>query len=97
MSEFVVPPKRWFTHYRKLHLVWKWNYERYLNSHFNQQEWECLEEWTVFIGLDPDDRAFNYEDLYYDGHTVKYVTFLGICIGKCYGYEARPYERPATP
>ena len=83
MGQLIIPPVRWFTYYHKLHFVWKWNYERYANAHFNNQEWECLEEWSVFIGRDPDGKMFNRVDIYYDGHTVKGFTFLGICIGRC--------------
>lgn len=87
-------PKRLYTHYRKLYLTWKHTYRRYLNPHFDNQEWECLEEWAVFCGLDPDSKLFGTYSSRYDGHTLKMFTIFGLCFGKMYTYQARPYEHP---
>lgn len=42
---------------------------------------------TVFVGLNP--KWFKIDSWYYDGHTSKSVTVLGVEIGKTYSYDAK--------
>ncbi len=72
-----------------------WNYHRstsvYDNQYFDGEEWRCDEDWFLSIRLEP--KWFGYDDFYYDGHTVKSITFLGITLGKGYSYDARPLTK----
>lgn len=77
--------------------VWNWGlYFRhkfaevdFSNRYYNGgEEWHCKEEHTFFIRLSP--HIWDTCDVYYDGHTVKSFTFLGIEVGKYYSYDSRP-------
>lgn len=50
--------------------------------------WRCKEYWHVRIGLEA--KLFGSDDFYYDGHTLKSVTILGVHFGKGYTYDSRP-------
>jgi hypothetical protein len=95
LSPLELPQKSFYTHFGRLHFIWKWEWERFNNEHFDNQEWEILEQWEVFACFQPKIFGwFGYEDTYYDGHTLQSVTFLGITIGKSYTYESQPNPRP---
>lgn len=58
------------------------------NPHFNNEPWHIKENWFILIRLNP--RLWERESWYYDGHTSKSVTLLGIQFGKGYSYDSRP-------
>lgn len=59
----------------------------YKNQYDDNNDWRCDENWFVFIQLRP--HFWHYDDLYYDGHTQKRVTLLGISVGYGYSWVAR--------
>ena len=86
-------PHRFYTHVRKVYWTYWTRYERYTHPYDQGKEWHCWEEWAVFIGFKPlTGKWFDFEDLYYDGHTCQMVTFAGLVFGKLYGYDARPVK-----
>lgn len=80
--------KRLYTHAKGLFLDYKTLSQDFENHHFNNEKWHIKDYWYVFIRF--DKKWIGYEDLYYDGHTVQAVTFLGVTIGKGYSYDSRP-------
>ncbi len=88
-------PDRFYLYNRRLFLTYRTEYEQYLNEHDSAQ-WHCWEEWAVFFGFKPKTgKWFDYEDLYYDGHTLQQLTVFGISVGKLYSYDARPLKEEA--
>lgn len=86
-------PDRFYLYNRRFFWTYWTRYARYNNPHFNNEEWRCWEEWAVFFGFKPKTgKWFDYEDHYYDGHTLQQLTFCGISIGKMYSYDASPVE-----
>lgn len=75
---------------QKLYLTYRWRFSAWKNKHFNDRPWNCLEEWFVYVGWNP--ALWEREDLYYDGHTVKSITLLGLTIGNGYTYESAAQE-----
>jgi hypothetical protein len=65
--------------------------EHFKNEYFNNQDWYIQSEDFVFIRLSP--RLFELENLYYDGHTVKSITVLGVTLGMGYTYDSRPLHK----
>lgn len=68
-------------------LEYKRNTYFYKNKHFNNEDWVNTDIHSVFIGL--NKKWFERENWYYDGHTSKSVTFLGIQVGITYSYDAK--------
>lgn len=79
--------KRLFIHGTRLFFEYKITRTNFDNDHFNNEPWHIKEYWSLFIGFHP--KIWEYENLYYDGHTSKSITFLGITIGKTYSYDSR--------
>ena len=85
-------PKRVYTYRRKLYLTTWSRYEVYPNKVLGGV-WHCMEEKAIFIGFKDELGAwFSFDDLYYDGHTCHMITLFGICFGKIYSYDARPFN-----
>lgn len=80
--------KRIFTHQGGLFFEYKIVEQDFKNQYFKDEPWHIKEYWGVFVRLTP--KLFEFEDLYYDGHTVKSITLLGITLGKSYSYDSRP-------
>lgn len=83
--------KRLFIHGTRLFWEYKINRENFNNPHFNNEPWHIKEYWSVFIGFEA--KLWSFENLYYDGHTGKTITVLGLTVGKTYSYDSRSIER----
>ncbi len=59
----------------------------FLNQYFENNPWHIKEYWALFVGF--NNKWFDFEDFYYDGHTSKSITLLGITVGKTYSYESK--------
>lgn len=89
-------PDRLYVYHRRIFWTYRTEYQQYINECLGDQPWHCWEEWAVFFGFKPKSgKWFDYEDLYYDGHTLQQLTFCGISIGKMYSYDARPIKEEA--
>ena len=95
-----------YTHAGGLFYDYRRSIERFLNPHFSNEEWMIKEYWFVSIRLahfapvETDSKLtklrkalFNYEQFYYDGHTVDSITLLGVTVSKGYSYDSRPYSK----
>lgn len=82
---------RVYTHCRGLF----WDYRRdettWNNKYFDDEPWHIKEYWNVFIRL--NGKFWEYYDSYYDGHTVRAWTLLGVCVGYGYSYESKSVAR----
>ncbi len=79
--------KRIFIHGSRLFIEYKIKREDFNNTHFNNEPWHIKEYWSIYIGF--HKKLWEYEDLYYDGHTAKSITIFGLTIGKTYSYESK--------
>ena len=82
------PVVRFFTWNRGLYFRHKFTEEDFINDYDNGEPWHCKDETTFYIKFAP--KLFGTEDIYYDGHTVKSITLLGIEVGRYYSYDSRP-------
>lgn len=82
----MIKPKRFFIYCNKLYWTYKWTYTRWINGYDGDADWHGYDEWMLAIGFEP--ALYRNEDWYYDGHTVKGYTILGIMIIKLYTYQA---------
>ncbi len=85
----LIKPKRIYTYCNKIYLTYKAEYVEYHNIH-NNQPWHGWEESAIFIGF--DNRLFDYEKSYYDGHTSIHLTILGIIVGQLSTHEYEPKD-----
>ncbi len=83
--------KRILIHGSRLFFEYKITRTNFNNTHFNNEPWHIKEYWSFFFGFNPT--LWEYENSYYDGHTVKSISFLGITIGKTYSYDSRSIEK----
>lgn len=60
------------------------------NKHDDENLWIILEDWFVYAGFYP--KLFEYDNLYYDGHTVRAITILGMRFSIGYGYESKSID-----
>lgn len=81
-------PKRFFTYFNKLYWTYKWTYNTWTNDN---GDWHGYDEWMIAIGFEPV--LYRKEDWYYDGHTCKGYTILGIMFIKLYTYQAERLEK----
>lgn len=88
-------PERLYYYRRRVFFTYWSVYSWYNNPHFNNEEWHCLEEWAVCVGIkQAGDKWFGVESFYHDGHTYDQLTVFGLVFGKMYSYDARPkHER----
>ena len=66
---------------------WK-KWQSYPNPHDNNKYWQCEETWFIAVQLFSPFKWFEYSDFYYDGHTGKVITILGVRFTKGYSYQA---------
>ncbi len=65
----------------------KWYSQK--NPYDNDKYWQYEEIWYVSVQVFPElFKWFEYDEFYYDGHTAKSITILGIRFTKGYGYQA---------
>jgi hypothetical protein len=81
-------PKRFYFYCNKLYYTYRIEYTRWVNGHDADNDWHGYDEWAIAVGFEPS--LFRYQDWYYDGHTCKELTILGITFNKLYTYQ---YER----
>lgn len=81
----MIKPRRFFFYYNKLYWTYKWTYNEWVNKH-DDSEWHGYDEWMLAFGFDPV--LYRNEDWYYDGHTCKGITILGLTFIKLYTYQA---------
>lgn len=86
-------PKKFYTYCYKLYYTYRTKYTKYNNDYNGKTDnpWHMWEEWAIFIGF--DNRIFEMNRDYYDGHTTDYITILGFIIGRMYSYEAEPVNK----
>lgn len=58
------------------------------NPNDNNKYWQHEETW--FVGIQIDLAWFDTQNFYYDGHTMKSITILGVKITKGYSWQAEP-------
>jgi hypothetical protein len=72
-------------YYRKgIFLNYRREYEEYYNPHTKSMN-ACEDIFFLSIQLEP--KWFGYDDFYYDGHTMKRVTILGVALTKGFSYQ----------
>lgn len=76
-------PKRVYTYCNKLYFTYKYKYEE--GTAMDNTPMHGWNEWAVYIGFNP--MIFNIDNFYYDGHTTKNITLLGITVGKIFTYS----------
>lgn len=52
----------------------------------NNKYWQYEESW--FVGIQLNKEWFKTDSFYYDGHTAKALTILGIRFSKGYGWQS---------
>lgn len=95
MAKLMMPPvfqywmKGIFFNYYRSHSI-------YENPHFCNAEWNCSEQWFIAIQLSPKwfDFCFGYN---FDGHTISYITILGIRLSKGYTWHAEQIDGDPVP
>ena len=77
----------------------KW--QSYKNPNDDNRYWECEDIWFVSIQFIPRtdfekqngvNWLYNYDEWYYDGHTAKSITIMGLRFTKGYTYIAQRIE-----
>jgi hypothetical protein len=64
----------------------KWR--SYKNPHDSDKYWQCEETWFISVQAFKPFEWFKYDEFYYDGHTGKSITILGVRFTKGYSYQA---------
>ena len=82
----MIKPRRFFTHCNKVYWTYKWTYDQWENSYDDNKKWHGYDEWMVAIGF--DNKFYRNESWYYDGHTAREFTILGITFVKVFSYQA---------
>ncbi len=75
-------PKLIFVYCNKLYFTYKRKYVQ--ATSYNGTPMHGWDESAVYIGF--ENKMFGFDDLYYDGHTIKSITLFGITIGKYFSY-----------
>lgn len=82
------------TRFQKWNLGIIYNYKTettlFRNSNFENTPWIILEDWFIHIGLYP--KLFEYDNFYYDGHTVRAITICGLRFSHGYSYDSHSVE-----
>lgn len=81
---------RIYTHMRGLFWNYRRNEEDFNNKYFDNAPWHIKEYWDVFIRV--SGKLWDSYDMYYDGHTVRSWTILGVEFGYGYSYDSRSLE-----
>ena len=64
----------------------KWYSQK--NPNDNDKYWQYEETWFVSVQVFPElFKWFEYDEFYYDGHTAKSITILGVRFTKGYSYQ----------
>ena len=82
----MIKPKRFFLYSNKLYWTYKWTYDEWTNEYDMGKTWHGYDEWMIAIGFDKS--WYRNEDWYYDGHTAREITILGLTFVKLYTYQA---------
>lgn len=88
--ETQMPEARLYRHGAGLFYDWKRAVTTFDNEYDDNKRWLIKEYWYAFVRR--SKHFWEIGDLYYDGHTQKSITFLGIEIGYGYSYDSRPAE-----
>ncbi len=64
----------------------KWYSQK--NPNDNDKYWQYEETWFVSVQLFSPFKWFGRDEFYYDGHTAKSITILGVRFTKGYSYQA---------
>lgn len=71
-------------HCKGIFLNYRREYTEYYNEHTKSQN---ANEDIYFVSVQLQPKWFGFEDWYYDGHTIKTLTILGVSFGKGYSYQ----------
>lgn len=83
--------KRFYKHYSALFFDYLVKDTKFINKYDDNNEWKIVEFWSVLIGFNKK-KCFDYEDIYYDGHTSQRLTLFWVSFGKVYSYDSRSIE-----
>ena len=81
-----------YRHYNTICWEYRNEFNEYENPYFNNQIWKSEEIHFVSVGIDTE-KLFRIIDLYYDGHTMKGFTFLGLHLALGYSPIAMPLSQ----
>lgn len=65
-------------------LNYRRKYEEYYNEYTKSRN---AYEGIDFFSIQLDNKMFDWENSYYDGHTIKRLTILGVAFAKGYSYQ----------
>lgn len=64
------------------------NYRRKYEEYYNEStKSRNAYEGIDFLSIQLDNKLFDWESSYYDGHTIKRLTILGVAFAKGYSYQ----------
>lgn len=78
---------RFYTHCRGVFFDYRREEQDFINEYFNDEPWHIKENWYVVVRW--SGKLWDSWDLYYDGHTGRTWTILGVEFGYGYSYESK--------
>jgi len=93
-----------YFHYLRMFIRLKFRSSLFSNKRVDNREWLMLEEWYIVLGFKPlvnfvheggwktlfyPTSWFDYDDMYYDGHTQRCITLFGLNVGYGYSYQSK--------